>query len=307
MLAPLPINKLSPRQDSVSFDMLTKPSFLPENKISNDEFSRLVKLSSSSGLPAIEIVVRPNGSKYEVLYGYEAYLAYKSVSKTNEVAVSVYHYSDEEAFVFGMTQNRINFNENPFSAAEAYNLGMKEFGWSRAELSKVLGIGRSTVTNRLSILNCDNTVRVHFERGQLGLEHIKTLSRLNKELQRKLCSECVNNQWTSSALYKAIHPDWVPKNRIISNLVATPKEKDSDIIRLEKIIGDKLGCPASFELDATKGFKGEIKLGFFDSESLLGVAEILDMNKKRKGDFKGEVSLKIDGLDMLERILSSLG
>ena len=305
IIAPLPKSGIAPKQESHHYDMVRPAPYLPLKELDALAYNRLVDVTAQLMAPPGEIIARPYQDHYEVIFGFDYLRAYQEVAPRGQVLLNIYHYSDQEAVRVSMDLAAAHFHLSPIHLAESYEKALRHFEWRNSELARALGLKRSTITNRLKLTRLENEVKEALTKGDLSLEHAKMLSRLSRREQVRFAKLAVQHNWDTRKLYKQIHPDWKPKGAVIQGEESLV-EKDGDHVRLEKMLGDILGCPVNIDVEKKKGYKGKLRVPFFSIGELAGFVEKIERSTKEEQRWKGEIQLTIEGLDHLDGILTDL-
>src|SRR5690606_3775214 len=110
------------------------------------------------------IIVRPVEGRYEVVVGERRWRAAQLAGLTTIPAV-VRPLSDREAMEIALVENLQREDLNPIEEAEAYKRLMSEFGMTQEEVAERVGKKRSTIANRLRLLELDEELVVEVETG----------------------------------------------------------------------------------------------------------------------------------------------
>ena len=297
-----------PKQLTLTHDMLKLAPYLPTIDIDVVAFDELVNNTIELMAPVGEILVRPYTDHYEILFGKEYFEAYRVALPTSKLPVISCYYSDEEAFSHCLRLYSLHYDLNPIAIADCYRAALECFKWSRSNLAKAIGIQRSTVTNRLELLKLTDDVKVAIQDGTLSIDHGKTLSRLPKSDQIRLCKLAIQNRWDTRTLYKKANPDWKPKTAlgVNSSPVPTALIKDSYLMGLEEQLCDVIGAPIELNVDKKKNYKGNVDLKFFSLDELIGLVHKIEAHSSGDKKWKGSISLNVSDMNHLNDVLGDL-
>lgn len=278
------------RVESLADDMLSYAPFIPRNR----RFDEL-EVSVEGGIYA-----RPYGDRYEIFYGFQEADRQRALGSSS-LNVRLFYLTDEEAVSIGLWLCLNHGKAHLLDSIEYYNLIMERFGWKRSYLARVLGIDRSTLTNRLQLLNLSDDVSIMLKMPNvsLSIEHAKILCRQSKCVQSEFASKTVKLNWTTRQLSAAL-----------SKGVEQPERGEEggwNSSQLEEGLSDKLCYPATINLDQSQDYNGSLKLGFNSIKELAGIAAALYKLAEKNEDFKGEVELKISNLEHFNSVFSQIG
>ena len=305
IIAPFPISGISPKKETLDYEMLKPPPYLPRRNVDALSFDRLVDLSSDIMAPVGEIIARPFEDYYEVLFGYDYLQAYKIAVPRGRVIVNLYHYTNSEAVRIAFELNSAHYNLSIIEVAEAYKAVLTHFSWRNADLARALNVKPSTICNRLKITLLHDDVKELVKSGKLSSEHAKSLCRLSQNDQCRFANLSIKHQWNTRQLYKKIHPDWKPKGMVFPDENAATF-KNPDVLSLEEQLSNVVGCPTSMYTDKNKKHSGSMSISFSSISELAGLVERVERNTNRIQNWKGTVNFSIDGLDHLDDMLMDI-
>lgn len=133
------------------------------------------------------ILVRPRGDRYQVVAGERRVRACRMAGLTEVPCIEV-DVSDSEMLEVALIENLQRKDLDPFEEAEAYRRLMDEFGYTHAEMARVLGKARSTITETLSLLNIPDDIRALCrEHGIVSRRQLLTIARQPDPMAMRLC------------------------------------------------------------------------------------------------------------------------
>lgn len=161
------------------------------------DFGDLQELAESirtKGLLA-PILVRPRGERYQVVAGERRLRACRMAGLTEVPCIEV-DVSDSEMLEVALIENLQRKDLDPFEEAEAYRRLMDEFGYTHAEMARVLGKARSTITETLSLLVIPDEIRALCrQHGITSRRQLLTIARQPDPMAMRLCvQEIVRSQ-----------------------------------------------------------------------------------------------------------------
>lgn len=143
------------------------------------------KMAELSGSVSQEGVIQPilvarRGDRYEVVAG-ERRLRAARVAGLDTVPAMLADVGEEESLKLALVENLQRDDLNPMEEARAFEVMLKEFGWTQEELGTYLGRDRSTVSNTLRLLQLPTEVQEMLERGVLSAGHVRALIKLERD------------------------------------------------------------------------------------------------------------------------------
>ncbi|MCS7311933.1 MAG: ParB/RepB/Spo0J family partition protein [Acidobacteria bacterium] len=168
----------------ISIDRLDPNPWQPRQ-----DFGDLEELAESirtKGLLA-PILVRPRGDRYQVVAGERRLRACRMAGLAEVPCIEV-DVADSEMLEIALIENLQRKDLDPFEEAEAYRRLMDEFGYTHAEMGRVLGKARSTITETLSLLAIPEEIRALCrQHGITSRRQLLTIARQPDPMAMRLC------------------------------------------------------------------------------------------------------------------------
>lgn len=124
------------------------------------------------------LVVRPVGSKYEVILGRKRYFAARKAGILS-LPCAVVNVGDEEELLMLLADTRDNRDSNVVEMAMVCDALFRKFGYSQKTLAELSHQSRSQITNILRILRLPKRVRNDICLGKLSYGHAKAIASLD--------------------------------------------------------------------------------------------------------------------------------
>ncbi|MGD9637614.1 MAG: ParB/RepB/Spo0J family partition protein [Alphaproteobacteria bacterium] len=235
--------------------------FQPRRNFNEDNIADLAESIREKGILQ-PLIVRKSGVEnvYEIIAGERRFRASKIVG-LEELPVIIKDLSDKEVLEVALVENLQRQDLSPLEEAEGYQKLINEFGHTQEALAKVVGKSRSHVANTLRLLNLPEEVKKMLQSGELSSGHARAL--LNSENMLELAQEVIkkglNVRQTESLVKQPSAKDAVTKPK------AVVKEKDSDILALEKELSKLMGLKVFIR---SQGRGGEIAIKYGSLEEL---------------------------------------
>jgi ParB family chromosome partitioning protein len=213
------------------------------------------------------VVVRPKAQGgYELIAGERRWRAAQQAGLEMIPAV-IREVSDEQASAMALIENIQREDLNPLEEAQALERLREEFELTQQQVADAVGKSRSAVTNLLRLLNLSPGVRNLLSAGDIEMGHARALLPLSAMDQERIAADVVERQLsvrqTENLVRNLQSGAGVAKDR------SRPAAKDSDILRLERELSDRLGAEVQIAHDG-KG-KGRLTVSFGTLEQLDGV------------------------------------
>jgi ParB family chromosome partitioning protein len=229
------------------------------------------------------LIVRSAGNNnlYEIIAG-ECRWRAAQIAGLSSVPCRIGIYSDEQACRIALVENTTRASLNAIEKAEGITRLVEEFSYTHSQVSQVLCIPRTEVTNTLRLLKLHTSVQDMLRAGDLSEAHGKILAGIkNTNKQYFLASECINKQWSTRALDKAIKNSEKSPNRIQNN----SSKKDSNTVKLERDLSEYFGSATQISLE--KDNSGFLNIRFYNMDTLQGILQKAGF-LKADGEFVAE-------------------
>lgn len=155
----------------------------PRKRFDYDELEGLAESIRQNGiLQPITVRQKEDGS-FELVSGERRLRAARLVGLTKVPAI-VTEIDNKNSAVFSLIENLQRQDLDFFEEAEAIDRLLTEYGMSREELCKKLGKARSTLSNKLRLLQLPEEMRYRISRAGLTERHARTLLLLEDDERR---------------------------------------------------------------------------------------------------------------------------
>lgn len=276
----------------ISLSEIKANPYQPRKSFNEDELRGLAESIKEQGLLQ-PIVVRKVNNEYELVAG-ERRLRAAKIAGLEKIGALVRNYSNEESMNLALLENLQRTDLNPMEVAEAYKRLMKEGGMTQEELSKKLGVKRSSVANTLRLLNLPEVVQNYVRTEKMSETGARAIAGLpDFEAMASMAKEAVENGWSvrnienSVATWKNKGAEEDQEKKVkVTKKIASVSKQDANlgkfIQNLEQACGEKV------EIVAAKGGKGEvIGFKFVTQEDLQRVCSVLSKLFPEKKIFTG--------------------
>ncbi|MEO8402858.1 MAG: ParB/RepB/Spo0J family partition protein, partial [Gammaproteobacteria bacterium] len=113
-------------------------------------------------------------------------------------------YTNEQAAQIALVENTCREALNPIDEARALQRLTDEFRYTHDEISILLGVSRSHVTNLLRLLRMDGRVQHWLRQGNLSEGHGKLLAGISYDKQYYYAYHAIKKEWSVRTLDEAI-------------------------------------------------------------------------------------------------------
>ncbi len=218
------------------------------------------------------IIVRPVKGRYEVVVGERRWRA-SQLAGLKSIPAVVRSLSDKETMEIALVENLQREDLNPLEEAEAYRRLMVEFDLTQEEVAARVGKKRSTIANRLRLLELDEEIRLEIETGRLSAGHAKVLLGVpDKAMRSKLARRVIEEGLSVRALEEATKEqeaavEGQPRATKRSALRVDPLLQDVED-RLQRSLGTKVRV-------VQNGKRGRIEISFYGPDDMERLIEVL--------------------------------
>jgi ParB family transcriptional regulator, chromosome partitioning protein len=195
------------------------------------------------------ILVRPIAAldgAFEIIAGERRWRAAQRAG-LHEVPILSVQASDAEALEYAIIENVQRSDLNAVEEARGYDRLIQSFGYTQADVARVVGRSRPHVANTLRLLSLPDELRTYVEQGALSAGHARALlsAKDPKRLADKVISEGLSVREVERLVADAAA---APETKS-----ATKQQKDADTRALEKALEDVLGLRVSIDHGAKGG------------------------------------------------------
>lgn len=150
------------------------------------------------------VVVRPIGSKFEIIAGERRYKASKLANKSTIPAIIV-NLSDKDSEEIALLENIQRQQLSPIEEAVSYKRILDMGYITQEELARKLGKAQSTIANKIRLLNLDDEVQSYLLNNKISERHARSLLRIpDKEKQVQMLHRIVEERLTVKQTDKEI-------------------------------------------------------------------------------------------------------
>lgn len=212
------------------------------------------------------IILKKSIKGYEIVAGERRYRASHLAGKETVPAI-IRDFTDEQMMEIAVLENLQRENLNAIEEAEAYNNLMKTLNLTQEELSKKVGKSRSHITNILGVLHLPEEVKKLVKEEKLTMGHARALSKLEdeekiKELANKVIAENMNVRTLEEET----------KNEEKTKKIQKPKEKDLELLGLQKDLSEFLGTKVKVK-------PKKLEINYENKSDLNRILEIIKFTK----------------------------
>lgn len=248
--------------------------FQPRRSFDETALSELSESIKASGLLQ-PLVVRANGSAYELIAGERRWRAVQRLGWTR-VSVVVKEADDKALLTLALIENLQRDDLTPIDEATAYQRLMDEFTMPQAEVARLVGKDRSTVSNSLRLLKLPAAVQTMLEERTLTEGHARALLALaDADEIVRLANEAVEQGWSVRQTEARVRGETLetgPRTRIRK---AKPPARTAaaEIRRVEDALRQRLGTDV--RVTARRKGRGAVTISYYSNDDLSRLLELM--------------------------------
>ena len=214
------------------------------------------------------IIVRKNGTKFELVAGERRYRASK-LAGLKEIPAIVKTFTEQEMMELAILENLQREDLTPIEEAEAYASLIEHLNFTQEDLAKRLGKSRPHITNHLRLLQLPEEVRTDINEGAITMGHGRALlglknKRMMVELSKRIAKESLNVRQVER-LVQAYNDD-------VSRGTNTMKKRDIFVQATESRLRDHFGTQVQIKKSQNKG---KIEIEFYSEDDLQRILDLL--------------------------------
>jgi len=214
------------------------------------------------------IIVRPSGSRYQLIAGERRFRAAQLASMTTIPAL-IRPASDKQLLEWSLVENIHRVDLNPIERAKAYQDYLSTFSLTQAQGSERLGEDRSVIANYLRLLDLPQEIKQMLSDGQLTMGHARAILSLpTDELRRKLANRALVGRLSVREVERLVRRYLTGT----SQTKTTVRSKPPHILDLERKLSSQLATKVNIET-RKNGQRGRIIIEFYSIDEFENITE----------------------------------
>ncbi|MFN6962171.1 MAG: ParB/RepB/Spo0J family partition protein [Pyrinomonadaceae bacterium] len=193
--ATAPTTRDGARQLEIDIDLIDPNPEQPRTRFEDEALDGLARSIEKNGIVQ-PIVVRPKGSRYEIVAGERRWRASQRAG-LRKVPVVVKEVPDERLLELALIENIQRQELNPIEEALAYRKLIDTIGLTQEQVAERVGRERSLVATTIRLLKLPADVQGLIEEGQLSAGHGRAILMVERpERQLEIAREAVKHRWS---------------------------------------------------------------------------------------------------------------
>lgn len=248
--------------------------FQPRRAFDETALAELSESIKASGLLQ-PLVVRAKGTTFELIAGERRWRAVQRLGWSRVSAV-VKEADDRALLTLALIENLQRDDLTPIDEATAYQRLMDEFTMPQAEVARLVGKDRSTVSNSLRLLKLPAPVQAMLEQRQLSEGHARALLGLaDPDEIVRVAREAAEQGWSVRQTEARVRGETLetgPRPRLRK---AKPPARTAaaEIRRVEDALRQRLGTDV--RVTARRKGRGAITVSYYSNDDLSRLLELM--------------------------------
>ncbi len=228
----------------------------PRKNFDEKEIKELSESIKNQGLIQPIIVRETPDGMYEIIAGERRWRACQ-LAGLHSVSCVVMSVDDKSVYELALIENIQRENLNIVEEAKAYKNLIELNNIKNQELSKKIGKSSSHISNLIRILDLDDEIHQLIIDGKISMGHARALIGVPNAIEK--AHEIFDKKLSVRDVEKSTSKHKQTRKK--------QKEKDPNIIDLEKELSDKIGLKTEIEFN-NNGSSGSLKLYYSDLNQL---------------------------------------
>lgn len=245
--------------------------YQPRREFEPQALQELAASIAASGLLQ-PVIVRPRSNgRYELIAGERRLRAVQQLGWQKLPAV-VKQVDDRSLLTLALIENLQRDELSPMDEARGYERLTREFELSQAEVGRLVGKDRATVTNTLRLLKLPIEVQTLLEAGDLSEGHARALLGLSEDRQiTKLAQTAVARGWSVRELEARVRGQ-LP-GRPLRRAKTQEPSPSAEVRRVEDALRQRL--QTDVRVSARRRGRGFVTITYYSNDDLARLLEIV--------------------------------
>lgn len=248
--------------------------FQPRRSFDETALAELAASIKASGLLQ-PLVVRANGVSFELIAGERRWRAVQQLGWAR-VPVVVKEADDRQLLTLALIENLQRDDLTPIDEATGYQRLMAEFTMPQAEVARLVGKDRSTVSNSLRLLKLPAEVQTMLEQRELTEGHARALLALADPAEIvRVAKEAAEQGWSVRETEARVRGETLqggPRGRI-KRAKPPARTATAEIRRVEDALRQRLGTDV--RVTARRKGRGFVTVSYYSNDDLARLLELM--------------------------------
>jgi ParB family chromosome partitioning protein len=256
----------------LAVDLIDPSPVQPRSHFDDRSLNELAMSIRENGIVQ-PVLVRPNGSRYELVAGERRWRA-AQVAGLERIPAIVREIPNDKVLELALIENIQREDLNPIEEARAYQNLIERVGLTQESLALRVGRDRSYITNHIRLLRLPEDLQQLVQEGKLSGGHARTLLGANDvAVQRRVARKIIEKGWSVRETERVIHQIAErSKGRVASK--RANGIGDPNIRAAENKLRRKLGTRVAIVTNGSRP-GGTIQIEYYDDRDLDRFYELL--------------------------------
>jgi ParB family transcriptional regulator, chromosome partitioning protein len=258
-------------QTEVPVGLIQQNPYQPRKTFDPDELASLSQSIKNHGVLQ-PLVVRKVGEQFHLVAG-ERRLRAAQDAGLSAVPVRIVDFNDQQAMEAALVENIQRSDLNPIEKAHGFKDYLNRFKLTQEQLAQRLGLGRSTITNLVTLLDLEQEVQDGLRTNQITEGHAKLLKGVKDPLRQVAIYRQIVAQGLTLKGTEPLVREPSQEGETEPSARAGNEFKTAHVQSLEDEIRQKLAVKVEIKVRGKD--KGHIMLRFDTNDDFMRILEVL--------------------------------
>lgn len=259
----------------IDIDLIDPNPQQPRTRFAEKDLEDLAQSIRANGVVQ-PIVVRPKGSRYEIVAGERRWRASQK-AELRRIPAVVKEVSDDKLLELALVENIQRQELNPVEEARAYRKLIETIGLTQELVAERVGKSRTIVTTAIRLLKLPDEILKNLEEGKLSAGHGRALlmtedPRIQKSIAKAAIEKGLSVRETEQAVKKGESTTLKSENKSVNRSV-DPNVKVAETKLMRTLSTNVKIIPAK------KGQGGKIEIEYYGIDDLNRIYDVIINNK----------------------------
>jgi len=249
----------------IALDLLTPNSLQPRQRFDKEKLAHLAESIKARGVVQ-PIVVRRTDDGYEIVVGERRWRAAQMAGLSSIPAI-VKDLSRSDILATALVENIQRADLNALEIAFAFEKLLNEAGLSHAQIAKIVGMNRSSVTNYLRLLSLPESIKSDLLDSKVSMGHARALLAVSDSSTQRALADMIISRGLSVRQAEAM------AGRMAERRPSRAREQLPELAALEEQLCASLGTKVVIR--TSKKGSGKILIEYYSGDDLERLLSIL--------------------------------
>lgn len=259
----------------IDIDLIDPNPQQPRTRFAEGDLEDLAQSIRANGVVQ-PIVVRPKGSRYEIVAGERRWRASQK-AELRRIPAVVKEVSDDKLLELALVENIQRQELNPIEEANAYRKLIDSVGLTQELVAERVGKSRTIVTTAMRLLKLPDEIQRNLEEGKLSAGHGRALlmtddPKVQRSIAKAIIEKGLSVRETEQAVKKGGPQSVNTENKAVSR-TTDPNVKVAET-KLMRTLSTNVKI-----LPAKKGQGGKIEIEYYGVDDLNRIYDVIINNK----------------------------